>query len=226
MAKPFLVLLAGLALTLTAARPGQASEGWHGSCDGADGNRYCLVSHDARYPNHRGGHDQVRITVRRDPSCDSLHILFEHDIALDRPVSLTIDGGPKIHFYTSRELTRLARDVDHGIAPAWGPPEFQAFYRQIETGAIPADQAATELVARFAHVKEPRRIGVACAAATKLMARLRAARHLVLEFFAEAPGPAQVYHWWRLDARAVTVPLSGLNGALDRLAPVPPAEAG
>jgi hypothetical protein len=162
------------------------------------------------------------VALRLDAQCTSLHVSFDAPILVRRPVGLSIDGGPRQTFYTNRELTLLARAIDDGIEPGWGPPEFMSFYCEVAADYRDDVQAAgSELIARFAWIKEPRRIGVACSATARLLPALRAGHLLALDFHTEPRESGAAWYWPQLDARGASVPLDGLAAALDSLTRAP-----
>ncbi len=213
-----LLLAVGLGApgALAATEPGRtegARPGWARTCAGADADRQCLLTLRQTYANLRGGRNEMSVTLRRKSSCTTLHVSFDAPIELDRPVWITIDGGERHAFYRESDLTRLARAVDDRQEPAWGPEEFRGFYAEVRDGRVAS--AGTELVARFARVKDTRQLGLACAATERLMPELARGRVLTIEFHAESKGGEEPYHWPRMAARRVAVPLEGLVHALD-----------
>ncbi|HZH27777.1 MAG TPA: hypothetical protein VEY95_11415 [Azospirillaceae bacterium] len=199
---------------------------WASACKGEGAGRMCDHTVQQAYPNNRGSLNRMLIAVRQAPECTSLHITFDSDIDVMRPVSLSVDGGAQHLFYTGGELARFAKDLDDGQPVTWAPPAFQAYAAQVESGEIASDAAIPELVARFALVKEERRLGAACAAAERLLAELKAGNEMVLSFAAEPRSTGEIYHWPALDRRTVRVSLPGLRSALLGAPAAPVAAAG
>jgi hypothetical protein len=208
-------LACGLPSAAAAApdRPAEARPGWTRSCSGGASDRQCLLTLRQSYANNRGGRNELTVGLRRGPSCVTLHVTFDAPIDLDMPASIAVDGGGRHDFYTERDLTRLARAVDARQPPSWGPAEFRRFYAEVEAGGVRS--VGTELVARFARVKESRRLALACAATERLLPELAGGRSLAVEFHVESKGGSEPYHWPRMTARRVLVPLEGMLHALD-----------
>lgn len=206
-------------------RPEQARQGiWHATCDGREAARTCTVSARPAYADHRGGRGRVSITLRRDSACTSLHVGFDRDIDVRRPVLLQVDDGPVHGFHTDRELVALARAVDEGPSALRTPmaPAFNAFLEEVATGRLaPGTDAASELVARFALLKETRRLGVTCPGTDRLLPELRRGRMLHLSFHVRREKEPAPYHWTVFDRRTVSLPLEGLDILLDSPAPLP-----
>jgi hypothetical protein len=214
-----LTVLFGTGAAESAVQP-TIDDGWTRSCTGNGSARRCVASFKQKIPDYRKGSSGVTVMIRQDTGCHSLHIVFDAPIAVDRPVRLTIDGGPRIGFYTNPQLVRLARAVDDGVEPRGLPAEFIAFYRDVEAGRIGrGDAAGAELIARFAQIKEARRAGMACIPTERLLPDLRTGQVLHLDFWAETYGPARIYHWPQLSSRSIEVPLRGLAAILDGIAP-------
>ncbi|WP_183178780.1 hypothetical protein [Azospirillum sp. OGB3] len=192
-------------------------------CAGEGAGRRCTVSTVQPFPDNRGGLGELSISAVRDAACTSLYIVFDEPIALARPVTLAVDGAPPQRFYTPRQLSDLADTLDKGpqtgAAPEVGPPEFTRFLSQVAAGAITDEVAGTEMLRRFAAIKEPRRIGLTCGPMERLLPLMRADRPLRLEFQRQANSATQLYHWPRLDRRTVEFRLGGLLEALDRAMP-------
>ncbi|HYD30579.1 MAG TPA: hypothetical protein VEB64_06930 [Azospirillaceae bacterium] len=190
---------------------------WKSLCSGNGAERRCTASMRQSYLNTLGGLNQVTVSLMRENGCETLHVVFDRPVDMNRPVGLAVDGGDVAYFYSGDELAGLARALDEGTeAPAEGPPEFTAFLGEVD-GAKFTDPGA-EMVARFARLKEPLRLGMACAATSRLMPSLRAGRMLHLAFSARPGNRAQPYHWPRLRNRAVDIPLEGLFATLDEAA--------
>lgn len=212
-----------VAAVLAVAAPAAAADApWSTHCVGNGPERNCTISSKLKYPSVRGTRDEVLVSLIQDADCRTLHITFDRAIDLDRPVTLSVDQGNRHSFYTGAELSRLARALDENAAPTDVPPEFLHFFRQVESGAIDGgDKAGQEMVARFALVKEPRRIGMACVATERLLSDLRAGKILRLEFHHQPRSTPQVYHWPRLTERTTDIRLDGLAAALDALTSAP-----
>jgi hypothetical protein len=198
------------------AQPDASRPSWARSCDGETGGRQCLTTLRATYPNNRGGRNEVAVTLRRTASCSTLHVAFDAPIAIDRPAWISIDAGERHPFYTETELARFARAVDARQEPAWAPEEFRRFFAEVRDGRVAS--AGTELVARFARVKDGRRLGLACSATQRLMPELARGSVLTVEFQLESKGGMEPYHWPRMATRRVSVPLEGMLHALDSAA--------
>ncbi|ACJ00825.1 hypothetical protein [Rhodospirillum centenum] len=207
------------------SRQEQARQGvWHATCDGRGAARICSVTARHAYADHRGGRGRVSITLRRDSACTSLHVGFDRDIDVRRPVLLQVDDGPVHGFHTDRELGALARAVDEGPSAPRTPmaPAFTAFLEEVATGRLaPGTDAASELVARFALLKETRRLGVACPGTDRLLPELHRGRMLHLSFHVRREEEPAPYHWTVFDRRTLSVPLAGLDILLDSPAPLP-----
>ncbi|CAO3378146.1 hypothetical protein [Azospirillum argentinense] len=197
-------------------------------CAGEGTGQRCTVSAVQPFPDNRGGLGELSISAVRDAACTSLYIVFDEPIAFTRPVTLAVDGAPPQRFYTPRQLSDLAEALDANAldanaldegAPEPAPPEFTRFLAQVAAGAIADEDAGTEMLRRFAAIKEPRRIGLTCGPMERLMPLIRSDRPLRLEFQKQAGGATQVYHWPRLDRRTVELRLGGLLEALDRAMP-------
>ncbi|AWJ87430.1 hypothetical protein TSH58p_29050 (plasmid) [Azospirillum sp. TSH58] len=219
------LLVAGLgtatpALALEARVSDAASDA---VCAGEGTGQRCTVSAVQPFADNRGGLGELSISAVRDAACTSLYIVFDEPIALARPVTLAVDGAPPQRFYTPRQLSDLADALDEGpqagAAPEAAPPEFARFLAQVAAGAITDEDAGTEMLSRFAAIKEPRRIGLTCGPMERLMPLIRSDRPLRLEFQRQANSATQVYHWPRLDRRTVEFRLGGLLEALDRAMP-------
>ncbi|HYC02026.1 MAG TPA: hypothetical protein VED40_01960 [Azospirillaceae bacterium] len=195
--------------------------GWRTACQQGPRGSFCTLMLEQTYAENRGGRGTVTLSLRRDTDCTSLHVAFERDIDVGRPVALQLDGGAPEPFYTGEELNLLARIVDAETADAGhlaATPEVAAFIDDARLGKLgDADAAASEMVARFARVKSPDRLGVACPVTARLLPRLREARTLRLSFSVAAPGQPEPYHWPALNRRVVEVPLDRLAEALDAL---------
>lgn len=216
-----------LALGALLAKPAAAGTPWQTGCSGQGAERRCTVTTTRAYPNNRGGKSEVTLVIVRDATCTTLHVTFDGPIAVNRPVRLALDGGPPQHFYTADQLGQLTRALD---AMSTGPdapdvprrtertpPEFTRFLKQVSHGDLKDTTPEDEMVARFAALKEPRRIGLACAPTLRLLPRLSLARMLRLDFSAEPRNRTSVYHWTRLTDRTVELDLEGLSAALDRI---------
>ncbi|WP_114861039.1 hypothetical protein [Azospirillum brasilense] len=196
-------------------------------CAGEGRGQRCTVSAVQPFPDNRGGLGELSISAVRDAACTSLHIVFDEPIAPARHVTLTVDGAPPQRFYTPRQLSDLADALDADAlnadaldkGPQAAPPEFTRFLAQVAAGAIADEEAGTEMLSRFAAIKEPRRIGLTCGPMERLMPLIRSDRRLRLEFQRQANGATEVYHWPRLDRRTVEFRLGGLLEALDRAMP-------
>ncbi|MBK3732022.1 hypothetical protein FBZ83_101315 [Azospirillum brasilense] len=202
-------------------------------CAGEGTGQRCTVSAVQPFADNRGGLGELSISAVRDAACTSLYILFDEPIALSRPVTLAVDGAPPQRFYTPRQLSDLANALDAdaldadaldegpqtGAAAEAAPPEFARFLAQVAAGTIADEDAGTEMLRRFAAIKEPRRIGLTCGPMERLMPLVRSDRPLRLEFQKQAGGATQLYHWPRLDRRTVEFRLGGLLEALDRAMP-------
>ncbi|CAO3451293.1 hypothetical protein [Azospirillum argentinense] len=192
-------------------------------CAGEGVGQRCTVSAVQPFADNRGGFGELSISAVRDAACTSLYIVFDEPIAIARPVTLAVEGAATQRFYTPRQLSDLANALDEGLqagaAPEEAPPEFTRFLAQVAAGAIADEDAGTEMLRRFAAIKEPRRIGLTCGPMERLMPLIRSDRRLRLEFQRQASGATEVYHWPRLDRRTVEFRLGGLLEALDRAMP-------
>ena len=207
--------LAALGVLLTAQA--QAAD-WKGGCSGQGVERRCSVSAVHGYANNRGGRSDVTVTLIRDAACTTLHVAFDGPIALERPARFVLDGVPVQEFYTRAELAQLARALDSGTRPAQAPEAIDHFLTQVSHGGFPGAAPADEMTARFAALKEPRRLGLACAPTARLLPQLTAGRSLRVEFSTEPRTRTRVYHWVSLTERLVDIPLEGMITALDRVA--------
>jgi hypothetical protein len=209
------VLSGGIGMVMAATDP----DPWTVTCGGAGSMpATCMVATRQDFPNAFGGADEMTVALRVDAQCSSLHVSFNAPIATDRPVGLTVDGGKRLAFYTNPELARLARAIDDRVVPDGAPAEFVRFFNEVEAGALARDTTpGRELVARFAHIKEPHRIGMACTPTERLMADLRTGRMLVVDFWMQPRADTvELYHWPKLGERSVAVSLRGLAEALDK----------
>lgn len=192
-------------------------------CSGSGGARRCTVSAVQGFANNRGSLSEVNLSLVRDARCTTLHIVFDGPIALDRPVTLTAEGAAPQTFYTAAALTDLARALDEGGLDERAPPEFRDFLRQVAEGAFTGAGRGAEpgaaMIQRFAAIKEPRRIGMTCAPMERLLPLIRSGTRLRLEFQVEPRAVTQLYHWPRLDSRAVDFRLDALVDTLDRAMP-------
>lgn len=208
-------LLAGIALTSLASPALAAEERWAAACSGEGMARRCSVTAVQSYPNNRGGSSEVTVSAVRDATCTTLHIVFDAPIALDRPARVAIDGGEPQTFYTPAQLAMLAQALDNGAMPERTPPEFAGFLSQVSQGGMKGVEPGEEMITRFAAIKEPRRVGIACAPMQRLLPALVAGGTLHLEFHAEPRLATRVYHWPGLTRRTVDIPLDGLATALE-----------
>lgn len=217
------LLIAGLLLIAAGpAVPAATLDGWSMRCTGDPGARRCTISARPDYADNRGGKGRLTVALRADAGCTTLHVEFDRAIDVRRPVLMRVDGGPVRAFHTAPALSAMARQLDEGLAPALldgtGPDAaaIDGFWRDISTGRIrQGAQAAEELVARFALVKEEHKLGVGCQSMARLLPELRRGSHLRLSFHLARPGPRAVYHWPALDRREVVIPISGLAGLLE-----------
>jgi len=208
-----------LGLGVLLAGPASAADpAWTVTCGGQGEARRCSAFAVQDFTNNRGGRGEVSITIVRDPTCTTLHVTFDGPIAMNRPARLLVDGAPPQAFYTADQLERLARALDDGNRPERAPPEFDHFLTQVSLGELKGAEPGDEMVSRFAALKEPRRLGLACAPTERLLPYLAAARTLTVEFSAEPRNRARVYHWVSLTDRSIAVRLDGLAAALDRIA--------
>lgn len=223
------LLLVPLAATAAPTGDGQGPAAdrrgiWRTTCEARGPAPACTVTARPSYADNRGGSGRVSVNLRHDSECTSLHVGFDRDIDVQRPVLLQIDDGPVYGFFTNRELSDLARAVDAGTTARPGDvaPEFAAFLNEVAAGSYGTGAgAAEELVARFAMLKESRRLGVACPSAERLLPLLRAGHVLRLSFHIRRNEPAAPYHWPAFDRREVTVSLEGLDELLETLVTVP-----
>jgi len=203
-------------------KPAGTAATWQAECPEGPRGRFCAVTALPPYAENRGGRGRISVTLRRDAECTSLHVGFDRRIDVTRPVHLRVDDGPARAFYTSRQLNDLARAVDEGASAAVGTadghvPEFSAFLQEIGNRRLASSEAASELLARFAHVKDSQRLGIACPAAERLIPELLKGRTLRLSFHLAPVERAQPYHWPAFDRREVAVPLDELAGILASL---------
>jgi len=75
------------------------------------------------------------------------------------------------------------------------------------------------MIKRFAAIKEPRRIGLACGPMERLLPLIRTGHPLRLEFQVEPRMATQVYHWPSLGTRVVNIRLDDLLASLDLAMP-------
>lgn len=222
---PAALAASALALLMTAAPVADAlpepggpgdGEGWRSICDEAGGS--CTVWTERLYPNVTGGSDVLSVGLRVDADCASLHFTVDRPLDLDLPASLRIDGGTAHSFYTGEELTALAGAIDSDREPQGGRPEFAAFAAEIQAGRLAAGvPAATELVARFAFIKDDERLAVGCPATQRLLAELKRGNVLHLGFYERPEREGALYDWPQLGRREIEVPLKGLATELEAL---------
>lgn len=189
------------------------------ACAGDGAARRCTASAMEEFADNRGGRSELSLNAVRDATCTTLHIVFDGPIALDRPVTLTVDGAPPQRFYTPGALTDLARALDDGMLPGDAPPEFVGFLQRVSSGALADGDAGQEMLTRFAAVKESRRIGLTCGPMERLLPLLRAGHAARLEFQVASGTERKVYHWGRLDSRVVTLRVEDVLASLDRAMP-------
>lgn len=189
------------------------------TCAGDGSARRCTASAVEGFANNRGGESELSLNAVRDATCTTLHIVFDGPIAVNQPVTLTVDGAPPQRFYTPGALTDLARALDDGALPAGAPPEFAGFLAQVSSGAVKDADAGPEMLSRFAAIKETRRVGLTCGPMERLLPLLRSGHTARLEFQVEPRTVQQVYHWGRLDHRMVTLRVDDLLASLDRAMP-------
>jgi len=191
---------------------------WTTDCRGAGPGTVCDHLVAESYPDIRGGHNRLVLVVHRAPGCTSLHVVLDREVDLSREVTAAVDGGPRRAFHTGAQLMAYARLVDGrrppDAAPAWIPGTVREVLALVADGALTPDAASAELVARAGLVKEPLRLGVACAASARLMAEMAGARELALEFSVLPRRTRAEYHWPALDRRRVRIGLDGLAEAL------------
>jgi hypothetical protein len=198
-----------------------ATEGWTSSCDEA--GESCTIWTERLYPNLRGGNDALSIGLRVDEACASLHVTLDRPVDTDLPASLAIDGGAPHPFYKSDELTGLAGAIDASRPPPGNRPEFAAFAAEVQAGKLAAGtEAAAELVARFAYIKEPLRLAVGCPATERILQQLKRGGVLRLAFYERPARSGALYDWPQLGWREVVVPLGGLATELEALPPSRP----
>ncbi|MBP2290449.1 hypothetical protein [Azospirillum rugosum] len=189
------------------------------ACAGDGPARRCTASAVEDFANNRGGQSELSLNAVRDGTCTTLHIVFDGPIALDRPVTLTVDGAPPQRFYTPGALSELARALDDGKLPDDAPPEFASFLQQVTSGRVKDADAGPEMLTRFAAVKEARRVGLTCGPMERLLPLLRTGHTARLEFQVANGTKQRVYHWLRLDSRVVTLRVDDLLASLDRAMP-------
>ncbi len=193
---------------------------WSAVCPRKGPDGFCTITATPAYGDNRGGRERVTVSLRRDAQCTSLHVGFDRAIDLSRPVLMRVDDGPVQAFYTPKQLNDLADAVDAGQRANLGEPGFAAFLTEIAAGQVAAGEpAAAEMLARFARIKESRRLGVACEAMARLLPQLRAGSLLRLSFHVVTPSEPEPYHWPALGRREVVVPLQSLAPILDSLPP-------
>lgn len=201
------------------AKPGPD---WSAVCPRKGPDGFCTVTATPAYGDNRGGRERVTVSLRHDAQCTSLHVGFDRAIDLSRPVQLRVDDGPVQAFYTPEQLNDLADAVDAGRRAELGEPGFAAFLTEVAAGEVQAGEpAAAEMLARFARIKESRRLGVACEAMARLLPQLRKGSLLRLTFHVATAAEPEPYHWPALGRREVVVPLQSLAPILDSLPPTP-----
>lgn len=194
----------------------ETADGWTILCSGAGAGRRCTATRVQSFPDNRGGERSVTVSLVRDAGCVTFGAVFDQPIDLDAPVWLVVDGGARQEFYTGAALLGLSHALDTGNRTvADGPADFSRFLAQVADGALALPDPGSELIARFAALKESRRIAVACAPMERLLPRLRTGTAVHLEFHAMPRTTAQPYHWGALTRRGVDVPLAGVVERLD-----------
>ncbi|HYH20521.1 MAG TPA: hypothetical protein VD995_18090 [Azospirillum sp.] len=211
----FPVLGALLAAATSWTAPATAAEPWSVECTGSGPARRCSASTVQGYANNRGGRGEVVVSLVRDATCTTLHVVFDGPVDLDRPVTLAVDGAARQEFYTSADLSLLAQALDEGWTLRDAPVEFVRFLADAHGGAMAGIEPSDEMLNRFAAVKESRRAGVACAPMRRLLPAMMQGRTLRLEFSAEPRSATQVYHWPGLTRRSADIALDGLAAALE-----------
>jgi hypothetical protein len=194
----------------------QPQPDWMVTCARGEAERRCTVSSMQSFADNRGGFSQLSLSFVRDAECTTLHIQFDAPITVTAPVSLAIGDAPPQPFYTMDELTRLAEAMDWGRPLAGGPPEFKGFLAQLSEGALKSADPSREMIARFAAIKEPRRISLTCAPTERLLPLVRSGGTMRLAFQLAPRNSPRPYHWPSMTARTVDIRLDGLAEALDQ----------
>ncbi|WP_119680048.1 hypothetical protein [Indioceanicola profundi] len=226
-----LIGLVAAGFLLIAATPGSAGPGqgpqptWRVSCPerpADNGARFCTVTARASVLDNRGIRRPADVILHVDGRCTSLHADLPTELDEGRPAWLQVDDGTAQPFYRPAELRHLADALDARKPPQRSvAPELAGFWREVQTGAMGgADAATTELISRFARLKEGRKLGIGCETTARLLPALLAGRELRLGYHAASRGPAEPYHWALRDRREVLVRLGDLRPALDSLPPL------
>jgi hypothetical protein len=194
---------------------------WSVVCSAGAAPRRCTVSHVQAFADNRGGSAELTVSIVRDPDCTTVHVLFDGPVDTARPAWLAVDGGSPWEFYDVDELAELGRALDGDRQARVERPEFRHFLAAAAAtpeAATPEEEARrgaiTAMIDRFAAVKEPRRLGLSCAPAARLLPLLQAGARLHVEFTVQPRNATRIYHWPQLNSRAVEVPLDGLEQAL------------